>query len=110
MIAAVGDAPGLLSAVTEHTPDVALVDVRMPPTFTDEGLRAALVIRDRWPDTGVLVLSQWVEERYATELISGSPHGAGLTGLASRVSGVDGRLTVESPYGGPTIIAAELPC
>ena len=59
----------------------------MPPTFTDEGLRAALVVRDRWPDTGVLVLSQWVEERYATELISGRPHGVGYL-LKDRVADV----------------------
>jgi DNA-binding NarL/FixJ family response regulator len=64
---------------------VCVIDVRMPPTFTDEGLRAALVIRHRWPDTGVLVLSQWVEERYATELISGSPHGVGYL-LKDRVA------------------------
>jgi DNA-binding NarL/FixJ family response regulator len=76
--ATVENAEGLLRAVaTEPHPDVAVVDVRMPPTFTDEGLRAALVVRDRWPKVGVLVLSQWVEERYATELISGRPHGVG---------------------------------
>ena len=59
----------------------------MPPTFTDEGLRAALVVRDRWPDVGVLVLSQWVEERYATELIAGRPHGVGYL-LKDRVADV----------------------
>ena len=59
----------------------------MPPTFTDEGLRAALVVRDRWPGMGVLVLSQWVEERYATELISGRPHGVGYL-LKDRVADV----------------------
>ena len=75
--AAEGDAEKFLRAVDAQRPDVVVVDVRMPPTFTDEGLRAALVVRDRWPDTGVLVLSQWVEERYATELISGRPHGVG---------------------------------
>src|SRR5207248_1600086 len=64
--AAEGDAEKFLRAVDAHRPDAVVVDVRMPPTFTDEGLRAALVVRDRWPDTGVLVLSQWVEERYAT--------------------------------------------
>ena len=55
-------AEALMRAVEACTPDVCVIDVRMPPTFTDEGLRAALVIRDRWPDTGVLVLSQWVED------------------------------------------------
>lgn len=70
VVAAAGDAETFLRAVRETSPDVCVVDVRMPPTFTDEGLRAALVVRDQWPD-GVLVLSQWVEERYATELIAG---------------------------------------
>jgi DNA-binding NarL/FixJ family response regulator len=64
-----------------------VVDVRMPPTFTDEGLRAALLVRDRWPGVGVLVLSQWVEERYATELIAGRPHGVGYL-LKDRVADV----------------------
>ena len=86
--AAVASAEELLRAVTQDQPDVAVVDVRMPPTFTDEGLRAALVIRERWPDVGVLVLSQWVEERYATELIAGRPHGVGYL-LKDRVADVD---------------------
>jgi len=59
--------------------------VRMPPTFTDEGLRAALVVRGRWPEVGVLVLSQYVEERYATELLSDRPHGVGYL-LKDRVA------------------------
>src|SRR6266700_471236 len=85
--AAEGDGEQFLRAVAGHTPDAVVVDVRMPPTFTDEGLRAALVVRDRWPDVGVLVLSQWVEERYATELISGRPHGVGYL-LKDRVADV----------------------
>ena len=85
--AAEGDAEKFLRAVAAHVPDVVVVDVRMPPTFTDEGLRAALVVRDQWPDVGVLVLSQWVEERYATELISGRPHGVGYL-LKDRVADV----------------------
>ncbi|HXT88303.1 MAG TPA: response regulator transcription factor [Trebonia sp.] len=86
--AAAGDAEAFLRAVTETKPDACVVDVRMPPTFTDEGLRAALVVRDQWPDVGVLVLSQWVEERYATELIAGRPHGVGYL-LKDRVADVD---------------------
>ncbi|PZS32859.1 MAG: DNA-binding response regulator, partial [Pseudonocardiales bacterium] len=65
-----------------------VVDVRMPPTFTDEGLRAALVIRNRWPEVSVLVLSQYVEERYATELLGGKPNGVGYL-LKDRVADVD---------------------
>src|SRR3981081_3931350 len=87
VVAAEGDAEGFLRAVTALQPDAAVVDVRMPPTFTDEGLRAALIVRDRWPGIGVLVLSQWVEERYATELISGRPHGVGYL-LKDRVADV----------------------
>src|SRR5204862_154136 len=68
-----------------HRPDVVVVDVRMPPTFTDEGLRAALVVRSTWPDVGVLVLSQYVEERYATELLSDRPQGVGYL-LKDRVA------------------------
>ena len=73
--AAVGDALGLIEAIERERPDVCIVDVRMPPTFTDEGLRGALEIRQRWPGTPVLVLSQYVEERYATELLSGDSSG-----------------------------------
>ncbi|MFJ4315042.1 response regulator transcription factor [Streptomyces lavendulae] len=72
-----GDAEGLLAAVEEHRPDLALVDVRMPPGFTDEGVRAALVIRSQSPGTAVLLLSQFVEERYAADLLS-SRNGAGI--------------------------------
>jgi len=87
VIHATGEPEAFLRSVTAAQPDVCVVDVRMPPTFTDEGLRAALVVRDRWPDVGVLVLSQWVEERYATELISGRPHGVGYL-LKDRVADV----------------------
>ncbi|MGO4461496.1 LuxR C-terminal-related transcriptional regulator [Streptomyces sp. M-16] len=72
-----GDAEGLLAAVEEHRPELALVDVRMPPGFTDEGVRAALVIRSQSPGTAVLLLSQYVEERYAADLLS-SQSGAGI--------------------------------
>jgi DNA-binding NarL/FixJ family response regulator len=75
--AAVGDAEELLRVLAETPVDACVVDVRMPPTFTDEGLRAALVIRARWPEVAVLVLSQYVEERYATELLAGGVRGLG---------------------------------
>jgi DNA-binding NarL/FixJ family response regulator len=70
VVAAVADADELLRAVGEHRPDLVVIDVRMPPTHTDEGIRSALVIRRQYPDVAVLVLSQYVEERYATDLLS----------------------------------------
>ena len=85
--ASVGDALGLVEAVEKDRPDICIVDVRMPPTFTDEGLRAAIEIRSRWPETPVLVLSQYVEERYATELLSGESSGVGYL-LKQRVADV----------------------
>ena len=88
VVDAVADGEQLLRSVAAHEPDVCVVDVRMPPTFVDEGLRAALVIRSRWPGTGVLVLSQYVEERYATELIGDNPDGVGYL-LKDRVDDVD---------------------
>ena len=69
VVAAVGDGTALVAAVAEHGPEVAVVDVRMPPSFTDEGLRAALEIRRQHPGVGILVLSQYVEESYATDLL-----------------------------------------
>ncbi|TRO69954.1 response regulator transcription factor [Streptomyces sp. IB201691-2A2] len=88
VLAAVGDAERLLAAVAEERPDVVVADVRMPPTHSDEGLRAALEIRERWPDVGVLVLSQYVEKRYATELLTGDSEGVGYL-LKDRVVQVD---------------------
>ena len=70
VVAAVADAGDLLRAVADEQPDAAVVDVRMPPTHTDEGLRAALTIRSAYPQIGVLVFSQWVETRYARRLLS----------------------------------------
>lgn len=70
VVAGFGDADGLLDALTTDQPDLVVLDVRMPPTHTDEGVRAALRIREEWPTIGILVLSQYVEERYASELIS----------------------------------------
>jgi DNA-binding NarL/FixJ family response regulator len=85
--ASVSDALGLVEAVEKERPNVCIVDVRMPPTFTDEGLRGALEIRQRWPGTPVLVLSQYVEERYATELLYGDSNGVGYL-LKQRVADV----------------------
>ncbi|OZD02432.1 DNA-binding response regulator [Rhodococcus sp. 06-235-1A] len=88
VIASVGDAAALLIAVEQDRPDIVVTDVRMPPGHSDEGLRAALTIRDRWPEVAVLVLSQYVENRYAAELISGSGGKVGYL-LKDRVAQVD---------------------
>jgi DNA-binding NarL/FixJ family response regulator len=85
--AAVSDAEALVSAVAAYEPDIVVVDVRMPPTHTDEGLRAALEVRRRWPEVKVLVLSQYVEKRYATELMSADVEGVGYL-LKDRVAQV----------------------
>lgn len=98
VVAAVGDATGLLDAVTRHRPDLALVDVRMPPTFTDEGIRAAMLIRRQDPDVALLVLSQYVEERYASELIADSTGSLGYV-LKDRVADVAGFLAVVDAVG-----------
>ncbi|QIP86677.1 response regulator transcription factor [Streptomyces sp. Tu 2975] len=88
VLAAVGDATALLAAVEASPPDVVIADVRMPPTHTDEGLRAALEIRRSRPRVGVLVLSQYVEKRYATELLTADDGGVGYL-LKDRVVQVD---------------------
>jgi DNA-binding NarL/FixJ family response regulator len=88
VVDAVGDGEALLRSVAGQQPDVVLADVRMPPTHSDEGLRAALVIRSRWPAVAVLVLSQYVEERYATELLACDTRGVGYL-LKDRVADVD---------------------
>ena len=87
VVAAVGDAESLLAAVTEHQPDAVIADVRMPPAYTDEGIRAALVIRRQWPQVAVLVLSQYVEERYAADLLSANTSRVGYL-LKDRVADV----------------------
>jgi DNA-binding NarL/FixJ family response regulator len=87
VVAAVGDGEGLLGAVAEHQPDVAVVDIRMPPTHTDEGLRAALRLRAEQPGTGVLVFSQYIETKYAARLLEGNASGVGYL-LKDRVADV----------------------
>lgn len=87
LVAAVGDADELRRVVALHRPDLAIVDVRMPPTHTDDGLRAALEIRAEMPEVGLLVLSQYVEERYASELLAGDTSGIGYL-LKDRIADV----------------------
>jgi DNA-binding NarL/FixJ family response regulator len=87
VVAAVGDGDALLEAVAAHDPDVAVADIRMPPTHTDEGLRAAIELRREHPRTGVLVLSQYVETRYAARLLEGNAGGVGYL-LKDRVADV----------------------
>ena len=87
VVAAVGDADALRAAVDEHEPDVVIVDIRMPPTHTDEGLRAALRLRRDHPSVGVLVFSQYVETRYASQLLADNPTGVGYL-LKDRVADV----------------------
>ena len=87
VVARVGDADSLLAVVAEHEPDLAIVDVRMPPTYEDEGMRAAVDIRRMFPATAVLVVSQHVESRHAVELVS-SGGGFGYL-LKDRVLDVD---------------------
>jgi DNA-binding NarL/FixJ family response regulator len=85
--AAVADGGALMAAVSEHQPDVVVADIRMPPTYTDEGLRAALELRQTHPGTAVLVLSQYIETRYAARLLRSSPAGVGYL-LKDRVADV----------------------
>ena len=87
VVAAVADAGALRAAVAAHAPDVAVVDIRMPPSHTDEGLRAAIDLRRQFPDLGVLVFSQYIETRYAAELLADRSDGVGYL-LKDRVAHV----------------------
>jgi DNA-binding NarL/FixJ family response regulator len=91
VVAQAGDADDLLRKVRAHKPDVAIIDVRMPPENADDGLRAALTIREELPDTGILLLSQYVEDRYLGELLAGGAEGVGYL-LKDRIAEVE-RLT-----------------
>jgi DNA-binding NarL/FixJ family response regulator len=88
VVAQAGDAEELVRKVSAHKPDVAVVDIRMPPTETDDGLRAAIEIRRRLPETGVVVLSQYLEEGYARDLVADSAEGTGYL-LKDRVGDVE---------------------
>ena len=87
VVAAVGDAPALLEAVANHAPDLAIVEGRMPPDMTDDGLRAAIAIRQEWPQTAILVFSQYVERTFAAELLATGTEGLGYL-LKDRVADV----------------------
>ena len=108
IVAETDTAEGLVRAVEEHRPDFALVDVRLPPTFTDEGIRAAVLIRSSHPGVAVLVLSQYVEERYASELIASRREGLGYL-LKNRVADVDQFLeSVQTVGSGGTVLDPEV--
>nr|WP_007510274.1 MULTISPECIES: response regulator transcription factor [Pseudofrankia] len=104
VVAAVGDAPALIEAVLRHRPDVSVVDVRMPPSHTDEGLRAAIDVRSRLPGSPVLVLSQYVETSYAADLLADGSGGVGYL-LKDRVGRVGEFLdALERVAGGATVL------
>lgn len=104
VVAQVEDGPALLRAIAGHRPDLAIIDVRLPPTYTDEGLRAAIEARIRQPELGVLVLSQYVETAYASELIGENTAGIGYL-LKERVGDVRAFLdALESVAAGGTVL------
>jgi DNA-binding NarL/FixJ family response regulator len=108
VVAQAGDADDLLRKVRAHKPDVAIVDVRMPPDNVDDGLRAALEIRDELPGVGILLLSQYVEDRYLGRLLAGGAEGVGYL-LKERVAEVE-RLTeaVERVAAGGSVLDPEV--
>ena len=104
VVAAVGDGPSFVEAVLAERPDVALVDVRMPPSHSDEGLRASVQVRSQWPEAKVMVLSQYVEVSYADELLGTGNGGVGYL-LKDRVSAIDEFLdSVERVAAGGTVL------
>jgi DNA-binding NarL/FixJ family response regulator len=108
VVAAVADGPSLVSAVLEHRPDVSIVDVRMPPSHTDEGLRAAVEARSKLPGTPVLVLSQYVEVSYADDLLADGKGAIGYL-LKDRVSEVGDFLDgLRRVAGGGTVLDPEV--
>jgi DNA-binding NarL/FixJ family response regulator len=108
VVDSVEDAVGLVQRLERDTPDLVILDVRMPPTHTDEGIRAALEVRARWPHLPVLVLSQYVEENYASELLSGDLGGVAYV-LKDRVTNVGDFIdTVDRVAAGGTVIDPEV--
>jgi DNA-binding NarL/FixJ family response regulator len=108
VVAGVGDGDALLGAMEEHRPDLAIVDVRMPPTQSDEGVRAAVEARRRRPGAPILILSQYVEERYASDLLSSGARGVGYL-LKDRVADVQEFLAaVKRVAAGGTVIDPEV--
>ena len=108
VIAAVGDGEALLAAFAESPPDVAVVDIRMPPTHTDEGLRAAIEIRRSYPRVGVLVFSQYIETRYAAELLGGRSDRVGYL-LKDRIADVSDFIdALERIAAGGTVLDPEV--
>jgi DNA-binding NarL/FixJ family response regulator len=106
--AAVDNGDDLITAVREHRPDVSIVDVRMPPTFRDEGLRAAVAVRKEIPNAPIVVFSQYVEERYAAELIESGTNGVGYL-LKDRVADVrDFIRAIRQVAGGGTVLDPEV--
>ncbi|GAA3637651.1 response regulator transcription factor [Microlunatus ginsengisoli] len=108
VVAAVGDAPSLVTAAIEHRPEVAVVDIRMPPTMTDDGLRAAVEARSAVPEMGVLLLSAYVEKSYADALLSDGRGGVGYL-LKDRVSSLDALSdALTTIRGGGTVLDPEV--
>ena len=108
VVAKVGDGPGLIAAAEQHRPHVAVVDVRMPPGYRDEGLKAAIEVRHRVPDLAVLVLSQYVEERYGAELLEAGAAGVGYL-LKDRVADVsDFVAAIREVASGGTVLDPEV--
>ncbi|HKG38914.1 MAG TPA: response regulator transcription factor [Conexibacter sp.] len=108
VVAAVEDGDALVRAVAGHKPDICVVDVRMPPTFTDEGVKAAVAVRERFPGTAVLIVSQYVEDTYAAELLADGRGGVGYL-LKDRIADVGEFVeAVERVAGGGTAMDPEV--
>ncbi len=108
VVAAVADAPSLIAAVAEHDPDLAVVDIRMPPTNTDDGLRAAVEVRRNYPECAVLVLSQYIEMSYAEDLLAADDGAVGYL-LKDRVNDLDKlERSLETVAAGGTVLDPEV--